>query len=294
MYLVTKWFGVFLFDKSKIVDKILFSKKINDIIKRLEKIKNDQVLPEEKKLLTNKKIIVNEKRLAQLGDYKPDDIFFIKTNIEAIDYDFSEEILNKALLKISKKDIEKILESEDLQIIQMINTLDELIQTSNLLSERIECWNNIKYSDTKIKPLENVYLKINDEIKNLEDLIELEIEKIAPNTSKLIGSLISARLISLAGGIEKLAMLPASTIQILGAEKALFRYKKEGGRPPKHGIIFQHNLINKASRNNRGKIARMLSSKISIAVKADVFTKNDIAESLKSEIDERLKEIRNQ
>jgi nucleolar protein 56 len=92
--------------------------------------------------------------------------------------------------------------------------------------------------------------------------------------------------------MQLLAMFPASTIQLLGAEKALFRFKKEGGRPPKHGVIFQHPLINRAQKTERGKIARLLANKISTAIKADVFTKRDIADELLHDIDIRLQEIR--
>jgi len=116
---------------------------------------------------------------------------------------------------------------------------------------------------------------------------------IAPNTSEIIGPLIGARLLSLAGGMDRLAMLPASTIQVLGAEKALFRFKKEGGKPPKHGVIFQHPLINKAPRSSRGKIARVLAAKISTAAKADFFTKRDISDELREDLERRLMEIRN-
>jgi nucleolar protein 56 len=87
-------------------------------------------------------------------------------------------------------------------------------------------------------------------------------------------------------------MLPASTIQILGAEKALFRYKKEGGKPPKHGVIFQHPLLNRAPRDQRGRIARLLASKITIAIKADVFTKRDIADELNAQLEQQLQIIR--
>ena len=87
--------------------------------------------------------------------------------------------------------------------------------------------------------------------------------------------------------------MPASTIQILGAEKALFRYKKEGGKPPKHGVIFQHSYINKAHRAIRGKIARIFASKIAIAAKADFFTKRDISKELKKDMNKRIKDIKN-
>jgi nucleolar protein 56 len=115
---------------------------------------------------------------------------------------------------------------------------------------------------------------------------------IAPNTSVIIGPLIGARLIALAGGMQKMAMMPASTIQILGAEKALFRFKKEGGKPPKHGVIFQHPSINCAPKTQRGRIARLFGTKISTAIKADVFTKRNISDELQQDIKIRLQEIR--
>jgi nucleolar protein 56 len=92
--------------------------------------------------------------------------------------------------------------------------------------------------------------------------------------------------------MQRMAMLPASTIQILGAEKALFRFKKEGGKPPKHGVIFQHPLINRAPKIERGKISRLFATKIAIAIRADVFTKRDISKELLKSLDTRIKEIR--
>jgi nucleolar protein 56 len=176
----------------------------------------------------------------------------------------------------------------------MVNTLDDFIQTSNLLHERLESWSIIPTPKEKIKPLKNSYASINNEIKSLENQIEKDMERIAPNITIIVGPLIGARLISHSSGIIKLATMPASTIQILGAEKALFRYKKEGGRPPKHGVIFQHSLVNKANREKRGKIARTFASKIAIAAKADAFTKRDISKELKDDLIKRIKEIKNQ
>ena len=95
--------------------------------------------------------------------------------------------------------------------------------------------------------------------------------KTAPNLSTLVGSTIGARLIAQAGSLFKLAKLSSSGIQILGAEKALFRSMKTGSRPPKHGILFQHKYIHSAPKRLRGKIARTFSSKIAIAVRIDYF-----------------------
>jgi nucleolar protein 56 len=176
----------------------------------------------------------------------------------------------------------------------MINILDDFIQISNLLSERLENWLLISAPKEKIQPLKNTISTIDIEIKSLEKIIDNEMEKVAPNVSRIVGSLIGARLISLSGGMKKLAMLPSSTIQILGAEKALFRFKKEGGKPPKHGVIFQHAYINKSNKDVRGKIARSVAAKISIAAKADVFTKRDISNELIKNLNKRINEIKHQ
>ena len=109
--------------------------------------------------------------------------------------------------------------------------------------------------------------------KNIEKYIDEKMESIAPNLKLLVGSTLGAKLISHAGGLKRLAMYPSSTIQIMGAEKALFRHLKSGDRPPKYGLIYQHPQVRGANWWNRGKIARMLAGKISIAARRDVFTK---------------------
>ena len=89
-----------------------------------------------------------------------------------------------------------------------------------------------------------------------------------------------------------LAKLPASTMQVLGAEKALFRALKTKARPPKHGIIFQHPLIHDAKRWQRGKIARALAGKLSIATRVDAFKGEYMGDKLKADLDKRIEEIR--
>jgi len=116
--------------------------------------------------------------------------------------------------------------------------------------------------------------------------------ELCPNMSKVGGADIAAMLVSHVGSLSKLAMLPSSTIQVLGAEKALFKHlKNKKVRPPKHGIIFQHSKIASSPKKVRGKIARALANKLSMASKADAFTKNDIAGQLKADFEERYNEI---
>lgn len=293
MYLITKWFGVFLHDGNIIVEQILFPNNEKEILKRLKKIRKNQILPEEKKIIKGKDVKVYEKRLQSLGGYVENDTLLNNIKIEPADYGFSEILFNKIIIFVTKDSVDEKLKSEDLQIIQMVNALDDLIKTSNLLSERLICWKVMPNPNEKIESFKNTLTVINNEIKTLECQIEDDMKKVAPNTTSLVGSQIGARLISHAGSLERLAFLPASTIQILGAEKALFRFKKEGGKPPKHGVIFQHPLINRSVLKDRGKISRMLANKISIATKADFFTKRDISNDLKKEIENQVKNIRN-
>jgi nucleolar protein 56 len=291
-YLITKWFGTFLCDETKVQKEILFPKKEKEIVRRLQQIEKNSILEEEKTIVKNSTVIVNEKRLQQLGTLDEDNPFFHRISINPIDYGFTQEFFHSTSLIHTQQQVDEQLQSEDLQLIQMVNALDDLIQTANLLSERLTCWSLIPTPKKKVKPFEKTLTAVNDEIQRLQDQIEIDMKTIAPNTSKIIGPLIGARLIALAGGMQRMAMLPASTVQILGAEKALFRFKKEGGKPPKHGVIFQHLLINRAPRAERGKISRLLAIKTSTAIKADVFTKRDIADNLEKEIDIKLQEIR--
>lgn len=126
--------------------------------------------------------------------------------------------------------------------------------------------------------------------KNIILYIDEKMESIAPNLKLLVGSSLGAKLISHAGGLKRLASYPSSTVQIMGAEKALFRHLKSGDRPPKYGLIYQHPQIRGAKWWNRGKIARLLASRISLAVRKDVFT-HDFDEEIFNEFKLRAEEI---
>jgi len=118
------------------------------------------------------------------------------------------------------------------------------------------------------------------------------LKQVAPNMAAIIGASLSARLMSIAGSLENLAKMPASTLQVLGAEKALFRSLKTGARPPKHGVIFQHTAIHQSPRWQRGKIARTLSGKLSIAARVDAFGGEFIGDKLRAGVDKKIEEIK--
>jgi nucleolar protein 56 len=144
----------------------------------------------------------------------------------------------------------------------------------------------------EIQALSRNVLELYELRKNMENYVDKTMEEVAPNTRAVAGALLGARLIAIAGSLQNLAMRPASTIQVLGAEKALFRSLKTGARPPKHGLIFQHALLHDAKRWQRGKIARAIAGKLAIAARADAFGGKYVGDALKADVDKRIEEIR--
>jgi len=111
-----------------------------------------------------------------------------------------------------------------------------------------------------------------------------------PNVYTLTGGLIGAKLLEKAHSLKHMAMLPSSTIQLLGAEKALFRHlRNKKIRPPKHGLILSHPMVMDAKRQDRGTAARMFAAKISIAARVDYFHGEFIGDQLKEELEKKLK-----
>ena len=145
---------------------------------------------------------------------------------------------------------------------------------------------------TQIQNLSKNILEMYKLRESMETYMEKTMDEVAPNTKAIVGSLLGARLIAIAGGLRNLAMRPASTMQVLGAEKALFRSLKTGARPPKHGLIFQHTLLHDAKRWQRGKIARAIAGKLAIAVRADAFGGKYSGDMLKAALNKRIEEIR--
>ncbi|TFG15218.1 C/D box methylation guide ribonucleoprotein complex aNOP56 subunit [Candidatus Thorarchaeota archaeon] len=130
--------------------------------------------------------------------------------------------------------------------------------------------------------------------RELEEYIGSLMDSVAPNMTALAGHMVSARLISLAGSLKELARKPSSTIQIYGAEKALFRSMKTKATPPKHGVIFQIPLIHSAPYWQRGNLSRALAGKLTIAARVDAYSDRYIGDKLLQDLNSRVEEIRKQ
>ncbi len=330
MYLVTTWFGSFLIDDHEIVDSKLFPVDKDRIAERLIEVDNHKPLKEEKELAKDlEEFFVLEKRLEKIGGiYTQEEIDLP----EPEDHGFEKSVLRDAMIEVAKKRLRKAVGVDD-HISQAVHTIDDLIQTSNLLSERLHEWYNLHFPELEkvvsgskypgliaehgdresipgvefegsvgaelskeekdtIMHFAQLLMEVNSEREELEGYIETNMKEHAPNLAHLAGPLIGARLICFAGGLEELAKMPSSTVQLLGAEKALFRHIKEGTKPPKHGVIFQHPYLHKAPYWQRGSIARAFSGKISIAARADFYSQEFIADRLRTGLEKAIKEVK--
>lgn len=131
--------------------------------------------------------------------------------------------------------------------------------------------------------------------EKLEKLMFKYVKEVMPNTSYVIGEKLAAKLLEEAGSLEKLAKMPSSTIQVIGAEKALFMHLLGKGKSPKHGIIFLSEYIQKTPEKKRGRVARILALKISKAVKLDYFDEGKVfkGDEIKRELEDTLLKLSN-
>ncbi len=146
--------------------------------------------------------------------------------------------------------------------------------------------------EAAIRRLAEVLVRLEEEQERYARSVEQATRAAAPNLSALLGPMLAARVLESAGSLAKLSRMPASTVQLLGAEKALFRHLRDGSRPPKHGVLFLHASVHSAPPWARGKLARALASKAAIAARADAFgSSKDIGVGLREAYERRQAEV---
>ena len=146
---------------------------------------------------------------------------------------------------------------------------------------------DIKALQSLAEEISRLYQLRGDLVKYLEKVLR----EVAPNFTELAGPILAAKLIAKAGGLEKLSKMPSSTIQLIGAEKSLFRFLHGKGKSPRFGLLYYHPLVIGAPEKLKGRVARVLSSKLSIAAKMDFYSKEYRADKLKQELDGKVKKI---
>ena len=178
----------------------------------------------------------------------------------------------------------------DKDLIQSIEALDEAHTVFNLVSERLTSWHTqvtgeprtraekILQRDnlpSRMNALKAFYVSTQILISELSEYLDQESPKVFPNLFELLGTQLSVRIVAAAGGLSRLARMPSSTIQLLGAEKALFRHMSDGSPPPKHGLLYQHPSVKRSHRKERGRTSRKLAAKVAIASKLEYYGDKD-------------------
>jgi nucleolar protein 56 len=165
------------------------------------------------------------------------------------------------------------LTEEHLEAMAEVLDGDETIAKQILDAARASMGTDISPIDMiNIQNFADRVISLADYRKNLHNYLISKMSHVAPNLAALIGEVVGARLISQAGSLTNLSKYPASTLQILGAEKALFRALKTKGNTPKYGLIYHSSFIGRAGAKNKGRISRYLANKCTIASRIDCFT----------------------
>lgn len=174
----------------------------------------------------------------------------------------------------------------DKDLIQSIEALDEAHETINIVSERLTAWYTQVTGEPRTKVeeilkqealpsrmviLKDFYMSNKTLITSLSEYLDQEAPKVFPNLVNVLGTQLAVRIVAAVGSLSRLARLPSSTIQLLGAEKALFRHMSDGSPPPKHGLLYQHPSVKQAVRKDKGRVSRKLAAKVAIASKIEYY-----------------------
>lgn len=213
-------------------------------------------------------------------------------------------LLREVALKLVRRELRSLATVEQ-DVLQMIEALDDMDKSINLLEERLYEWSLLHREDIArtrdlalslagqgpIGELATTVLDLRRSRQKIEEDLGSSISTIAPNLSELAGPLLAARLMSRAGGLRRLSELPSSAVQIMGAEKSLFKHLKGKAPSPKHGLIYRHPAIMNAPKRLKGRLSRALSGKLAIAARIDYYS-GVVAPELKASLEDRLFEIR--
>ncbi len=179
----------------------------------------------------------------------------------------------------NEKFVSMILELDKKELLKKINVDEKESIGADLGQEHLE----------PIKSLGQQIFELYQLKKAQNDYISSIMDKFCPNLKAVCDVNIGAKLIEHAGSLRRLSEMASSTVQVLGAEAALFRHMRTGAKPPRHGLIVNHNLLANAPQKLHGKIARAIADKISIAAKVDYFNGAFIGDRLRKELEAKVK-----
>lgn len=328
--LVTKWFGVFLVEGGRVVSERRFPLEARAIADRLLALRRGEVLEEERALATGGTEVL-EARLRALGRVSDKNPFFDLPLEEPPGPLLHESSLlvarSESRAASGEKDrfvAQAVRAVDDVNV--ALNTMVERVREwyglhypealpqfqdprklvarlaqdphrEAVAGERARDSIGVEFAPEGLAAIQGFSAGLEamyGQRERLERLLEKEMPLVAPALSRVVGPLVAARLVSHAGSLERLASMPSSTVQTLGAETALFAHLKEGSKPPKHGVIFQHGLVNTAPWWQRGRMARIVAGAASLACRLDHFGNRDAAavEAILTRMEEQVARVR--
>ena len=299
--IITTWFGAFLVERGRIVEARPFPPE--QIADRMRRRRSGEVVPEETELVgrAGGGVLTRDRRLASTPGVtlatRP------ATDVSPSAYRVASSTLRAAMLEVAEEALRSSWDPS-IHIQEAVRSLGDLDDLRNLLGERLVSWGSRDLADPELagtegadalarsllegttsedptfrpeepelvqarRSLAELYRSIAGVQAALERGVTEAMPRRAPNVSALLGPLLAARMVAQAGGLDRLARLPSSTIQVLGAEKAFFEHLRGRAPPPRHGLLFLHPSIQGAPRRQRGKLARALAGKVAIAARID-------------------------
>jgi len=330
-YLAINPIGAFVFDeKNKFVKLKYFGDDPEEAARKLDSFEKGEPVPEIQEIKNEFKDLVVEQPNKASDFLRQNFRKIVLENNIFKDENELNQFLNSVMTAKSRLSISKI-ERRDKLIIQTVSALNDLEKILNTISERLREWYGLHYPELDIKDHDKFasliveygnrknfdnfknsmgmelkeedvkvlqdYARQYNELyglrKEIEKYLEVTVKEEIPNLNALLGSTLAARVLALAGSLEKLAKMPSSSIQLLGAEKTLFKFLKgkEKSRPPRFGILYLHPDVSTNKRELQGKIARVLSSKLTLAARADFYSKKDMSKELVEDYKKKLEKI---
>jgi len=237
---------------------------------------------------------------------------------QAVDVGFADseadyyELLHEATLAATRATVADRERADDKQLLHAVRAMDDVDRTANELAERLSEWAGTLFDDAGTgvdaarrladrdpsTPLESRVISLaqrvdglGTEADELRAFIERQAPEVAPNLSEMAGPVLAARLIALAGGLESLAKKPSGTVQVLGAEDALFAHLAGRASSPKHGIIYTHEHVSGIRPADRGSAARAFAGKLSIGARIDHYS-GELRPEIHEELADRMSTIR--
>ena len=219
------------------------------------------------------------------------------------------EMLHERTMTAARRAVERGERAGDRQAMHCVRAMDDCRRTANELAERVEEWAGGLVSNpgagvefarrvqdhpelpTALRTLAERVVALDRQVERLRTDVERLSRDAAPNLTALAGPVLAARLIALAGGLETLAKKPSGTLQVLGAESALFAHLRGDAPSPKHGVIYTHEAIRNTTASDRGSAARALAGKLTLAARVDHYSGTRKPE-LDAQLRDRIERIR--